>query len=1407
MNNFEHFGIPAEKTISYTLELLTPYEKSLGTIPMVLNYNYKNKLIGLNEIDFDIPAYMIVEDKEKAHPFFHLIENGMIIQVTIVGQTEPKQYIVDTANKSTDKSSEALKHIHAFSKEYFLSRKKFLGMELAGRILYYTPDLPPEYATDGEGLARGVLNDIFTKYGIKVSHIDETLKKKAREVSIGSGNIYQLISHLEEVFGCIFKFNGNATEVAIYDSSTFGRKTNLTISERNIINSFSEDSRYEDMVTRMYVYGSDDVSIASVNPTGSPYIEDLTYFLKEQFLPEYLIDLYKEFIQLPKNTGLLQASIQERNALLEQIIEAEFYLEVVRDELRQATHWVEALQLREKNGSSTIGSDPQYSDETAWNSLKKSTDVLAFIDAVKKNTTTTDRVFTVNNISFVSLLELSRSANDELTELFKDNLETLQARGGEAGWLAEITRLKNALTTKENEIKNLQQNNDFDNYMRQKLTTEQLVESRRAIEAITIEGEYVNSDLDSSMLNELLAEGEKALAKACFPKIQFQVEALDFSQLLDTEDLWNYLTLGDTVFIKSDTGFNYPVYFIGIEHSPESASLSLQFSSAAAMTDSAIFLADLIASATRANGILALNKENWNEAAEGTTLIKAQLQQGLDLAKQQLDGASKQQPILDERGFWLYALDTNGNPKPEQIRAVNNVIALTEDGWETINVAITPQGINADTIVVGTLSADRVRLGRFESADRSTFWDLETNEIKIGDNFHFSPSTGLQINFEEEPKHKNLISTAEFFTEQSVLLPYGATHRFETNPSTGELSLVMPKQSGTYIFYIASDSATLTQDFTLLVDSLTTYGEATPTIKYALASTQFDVYSEEVAHIQTQKIYTLKPNGTTVINPLGFLQVSITKDITASETIVKILAESLALVKNNVANLTWGDTEISGVSSSMAITDSKIGEMVTKTTYNADTGEINKSILDLTKTSEGLTLNVKELAAGKRVNVDAKGVPMAPYQKGNVWYKDEYNFTQGYDILTSTDTISLGDLAFAGIWIAVTDNLSGAFSWKHFKRVSFDSSTQLSILDNEISMAVKEGDLISKINAKAGQVLITASEGNLKNVLNISPLSTYIQDATIKSAHIESLDAGKITVGTLDASKITVKNLSANSINAGTLRGTQYSLNLATGVTISGDTSKWHSKLSSGEFEFYNGNTRIMKFNPWGLEFSEKSGSIGKITGVDLSEYNLGGSLNITHGYDAVMNIEYQGSDGIAKPYIHFNKYLKDKRYSVGIRAIEIRESTSFTGGIYISNGSLEYGKIIVKANSDNYGLNGMFICSNDEKTGIFVDNLGIAFRGKVEFPAGLIVPSFKGSADHAVVGSGNYIEAVKSVWYELPAGISMVETRVATRGVAIVHKYADGINGSVLVFGYANNGIKKYNYANGTWTLHSTLT
>ncbi len=89
------------------------------------------------------------------------------------------------------------------------------------------------------------------------------------------------------------------------------------------------------------------------------------------------------------------------------------------------------------------------------------------------------------------------------------------------------------------------------------------------------------------------------------------------------------------------------------------------------------------------------------------------------------------------------------------------------------------------------------------------------------------------------------------------------------------------------------------------------------------------------------------------------------------------------------------------------------------------------------------------------------------------------------------------------------------------------SSTITQLADN-INLKVSKTDLLSQINVQAGGVLIQSGT----NKLNITPETTYIQDATIKSAMIASLEADKITTGTLDASKVKVVNIDANNITA-----------------------------------------------------------------------------------------------------------------------------------------------------------------------------------------------------------------------------------------------------------------------------------
>jgi len=71
---------------------------------------------------------------------------------------------------------------------------------------------------------------------------------------------------------------------------------------------------------------------------------------------------------------------------------------------------------------------------------------------------------------------------------------------------------------------------------------------------------------------------------------------------------------------------------------------------------------------------------------------------------------------------------------------------------------------------------------------------------------------------------------------------------------------------------------------------------------------------------------------------------------------------------------------------------------------------------------------------------------------------------------------------------------------------------------------------------------------------------TYIDNATIKSAMIDYIDAEKIKVGTLDATKVNIIHLNADNITAGTIRGT----NLTIGLD-NGDVEFQHGRIHSAD--------------------------------------------------------------------------------------------------------------------------------------------------------------------------------------------------------------------------------------------------
>ncbi|RMW43708.1 gp58-like family protein [Lactiplantibacillus pentosus] len=100
--------------------------------------------------------------------------------------------------------------------------------------------------------------------------------------------------------------------------------------------------------------------------------------------------------------------------------------------------------------------------------------------------------------------------------------------------------------------------------------------------------------------------------------------------------------------------------------------------------------------------------------------------------------------------------------------------------------------------------------------------------------------------------------------------------------------------------------------------------------------------------------------------------------------------------------------------------------------------------------------------------------------------------------------------------------------------------SEFSQLEGNINLKVSKNGVINAINVSDEGTSIYG------NKLHITA-DTYIDNATIKDAMIESIKADKIKVGTLDATKVNIIHLNANNITAGTIRGANLEIGLNTG--------------------------------------------------------------------------------------------------------------------------------------------------------------------------------------------------------------------------------------------------------------------
>lgn len=175
---------------------------------------------------------------------------------------------------------------------------------------------------------------------------------------------------------------------------------------------------------------------------------------------------------------------------------------------------------------------------------------------------------------------------------------------------------------------------------------------------------------------------------------------------------------------------------------------------------------------------------------------------------------------------------------------------------------------------------------------------------------------------------------------------------------------------------------------------------------------------------------------------------------------------------------------------------------------------------------------------------------------------------------------------------------AGAYRIRHVTVVEGGgaSQSQLAVLTNQIDMAVREGDVIGRINIQAGRTLLQ----NKKIYMDAESV-IFSGKAFIPDAAITSMTADKITAGVIDATKITVINLDARALTSGTISGTNSSWNLNTGrMEFTNPGTNDTVAFTQGQILFNRGSqSRQLNYFAEGLELLNGPGNTG--TGLNTS--------------------------------------------------------------------------------------------------------------------------------------------------------------------------------------------------------------
>lgn len=540
-----------------------------------------------------------------------------------------------------------------------------------------------------------VIDDLLESYAPrwKLTYVDPALVSKARSYDFSSTNLYEALSQVAQAVNGIFLYDSYKYEMELWYQKNVGHNSGFRISERKYLKSMSQSLDMSNVITRLHCYGKDGISINSVNPIGTDYIEDYSYF-------------FGDFEQ-DKDGKVIKHSDWMSDSLIISLNKFNFFLQEVQPKF--------SLLLKQQEEIS-IKINPLDIQLTEANAKLKSAQALVDIE---QTALSQDQ----------KRIEAAQS-EEKVAQLLVDELNEM------------IGELKLQLEDVAKEIATLKDTLSKDKHF----TQEQLFELE----------EYVCEDTFSSEDHidpiELYEDAyNKVFLDARIPQETIDVSMANIYQILNNKPEWDKLNLGDKFIVSFERfGVEQEQQLLEINiGAHKEGEINLTIANTDKLYRDENKMADIMKNIISATRTVSSNKSDIGSIRDTRNEVQKLMTSNLDAAKNSILAGADQTVTVDNRGITIVSAE-----RPlEIVRATNGAIGLSKDGWNTVATAITAAGITAEQLI-GRILIGQELLIQSGDDDGATFkmnaegFQISNSALRIQNNKD-STSNGIELSPEE----------------------------------------------------------------------------------------------------------------------------------------------------------------------------------------------------------------------------------------------------------------------------------------------------------------------------------------------------------------------------------------------------------------------------------------------------------------------------------------------------------------------------------------------------------------------------------------------------------------------------------------------------------------------------------